>query len=74
MYLEQTFRDKNEKTMVNRITTWSSIRQLPQPTMVGQDNLKVPTLSINNFVNQAEIEGLEDSRVFWVLQIYLQKM
>ena len=38
--------------------------QLPQPTMVGQDELKVPTLSINNFVNQAEIEGLEDSRVF----------
>ena len=38
--------------------------QLPQPTMVGQDDLKVPTLSINNFVNQAEIEGLEDSRVF----------
>ena len=38
--------------------------QLPQPTMAGQDNLKVPTLSINNFVNQAEIEGLEDSRVF----------
>ena len=38
--------------------------QLPQPTMVGQDELKVPTLSINNFVNQAEIEGLEDTRVF----------
>ena len=38
--------------------------QLPQPTMVGQDDLKVPTLSINNFVNQAEIVGLEDSRVF----------
>jgi hypothetical protein len=38
--------------------------QLPTPTMVGQDELKVPTLSINNFVNQAEIEGLEDSRVF----------
>jgi len=38
--------------------------QLPQPTMVGQDDLKVPTLSINNFVNQAEIEGLEDTRVF----------
>ena len=38
--------------------------QLPQPTLVGQDELQVPTLSINNFVNQAEIEGLEDSRVF----------
>lgn len=38
--------------------------QLPQPTIVGQDDLKVPTLSINNFVNQAEIEGLEDTRVF----------
>ena len=38
--------------------------QLPQPTLVGQDDLKVPTLSINNVVNQAEIEGLEDSRVF----------
>ena len=38
--------------------------QLPQPTMVGQDDLKVPTLTINNFVNQAEIEGLEDTRVF----------
>ncbi len=38
--------------------------QLPQPTMAGQDNLKVPTLSINNFVNQAGIAGLEDSRVF----------
>ena len=38
--------------------------QLPQPTMVGQDELQVPTLSINNFVNQAEIEGLEDTRVF----------
>ena len=38
--------------------------QLPQPTMIGQDDLKVPTLSINNFVNQAEIEGLEDTRVF----------
>jgi len=38
--------------------------QLPQPTMVGQDDLKVPTLSINNFVNQAEIQGLEDSRIF----------
>ena len=38
--------------------------QLPKPTMVGQDRLQVPTLSVNNFVNQAEIEGLEDSRVF----------
>ena len=38
--------------------------QLPTPTMVGQDKLQIPTLSINNFVNQAEIEGLEDSRVF----------
>ena len=26
--------------------------QLPQPTLVGQDDLQVPTLSINNFVNQ----------------------
>ena len=32
--------------------------------MIGQDNLKVPTLSINNFVNQAEVQGLEDTRVF----------
>jgi hypothetical protein len=32
--------------------------------MVGQDDLQVPTLTINNFVNQAEVEGLEDSRVF----------
>ena len=38
--------------------------QLPQPTMVGQEKLQVPTLSINNFVNQAEVEGLEDTRVF----------
>jgi len=38
--------------------------QLPQPTLVGQDDLQVPTLTINNFVNQAEIEGLEDTRVF----------
>ena len=38
--------------------------QLPQPTLVGQDDLQVPTLAINNFVNQAEIVGLEDSRVF----------
>ena len=38
--------------------------QMPEPTMIGQDKLQVPTLSINNFVNQAEIEGLEDSRVF----------
>ena len=37
--------------------------QMPQPTMIGQD-FKVPTMSISNFVNQAEIEGLEDSRVF----------
>ena len=48
------------------ITILSSLvfAQLPTPTMVGQDDLKVPTLSINNFVNEAEIEGLEDSRVF----------
>ena len=38
--------------------------QLPQPTLVGQDDLQVPTLTINNFVNQAEIVGLEDTRVF----------
>ena len=39
--------------------------QMPQPTLVGQDELQIPTLSINNFVNQAEIEGLRrDSRVF----------
>ena len=38
--------------------------QMPEPTMVGQEKLQVPTLSINNFVNQAEIEGLEDTRVF----------
>ena len=25
--------------------------QLPQPTIVGQDDLQIPTLSINNFVN-----------------------
>tara|TARA_R100000008_G_C3578069_1_gene166538 strand:+ start:315 stop:827 length:513 start_codon:yes stop_codon:yes gene_type:complete len=38
--------------------------QLPQPTMVGQDRLQIPTLSISKFVNQAEVEGLEDTRVF----------
>jgi hypothetical protein len=38
--------------------------QMPEPTLIGQDKLQFPTLSINNFVNQAEIEGLEDSRVF----------
>ena len=38
--------------------------QMPEPTLIGQDNLQVPTLSISNFVNQAEIQGLEDSRVF----------
>lgn len=38
--------------------------QMPEPTMVGQEKLQFPTLTINNFVNQAEIEGLEDSRVF----------
>ena len=38
--------------------------QMPTPTMVGQDELKIPTLTINNFVNQAEIQGLEDTRVF----------
>ena len=38
--------------------------QLPQPTIVGQDDLQIPTLSISNFVNEAEIVGLEDSRVF----------
>jgi len=37
---------------------------MPEPTMVGQDKLQVPTLSINNFVNEAEVQGLEDSRVF----------
>ena len=29
--------------------------QLPQPTIVGQDDLQIPTLSINNFVNEAEV-------------------
>ena len=38
--------------------------QMPEPTMVGQDELQIPTLTINNFVNQAEIVGLEDTRVF----------
>ena len=33
--------------------------QLPQPTIVGQDDLQIPTLSINNFVNEAEVVGLE---------------
>jgi hypothetical protein len=34
--------------------------QMPQPTLVGQDELQIPTLSINNFVNQAEIELTEN--------------
>jgi len=38
--------------------------QMPEPTMIGQDELKIPTLTINKFVNQAEVEGLEDTRVF----------
>jgi len=38
--------------------------QMPTPTMVGQDELTIPTLRINNFVNQAEVEGLEDTRIF----------
>jgi len=38
--------------------------QMPEPTMVGQDKLQVPTLTINKFVNEAEVQGLEDSRVF----------
>ena len=29
--------------------------QLPQPTLVGQDDLQVPTLSINNFVNNQRL-------------------
>tara|TARA_R100000687_G_C6408111_1_gene145101 strand:+ start:316 stop:834 length:519 start_codon:yes stop_codon:yes gene_type:complete len=38
--------------------------QMPEPTMVGQDKLQVPTLSISKFVNEAEVQGLEDTRVF----------
>ena len=38
--------------------------QMPEPTMVGQDKLQVPTLTINKFVNEAEVQGLEDTRVF----------
>ena len=38
--------------------------QLPEPTMIGQDKLQVPTLTISKFVNEAEVQGLEDTRVF----------
>ena len=50
--------------MVSRITIRSSIpAQLPEPTMVGQDKLQVPTLSVNNFVNQ-ELKDLKIHEFF----------
>ena len=54
---EITKQEQRDKRVVSNL-----VGQMPQPTMV--DELKVPTMSISNFVNQAEIEGLEDSRVF----------
>jgi len=63
--LELTFKEIKMKKLWSIAILLSVVfAQLPQPTLVGQDDLQVPTLSINNFVNQAEIVGLEDSRVF----------
>ena len=49
--------------MVNRITNWISVKQ-SEPTMVGQDKLQVPTLSINKFVNRKKLKDLKIHRVF----------
>ena len=63
--MEQTFKEIKMKKLWSIAILLSVVfAQLPQPTLVGQDDLQVPTLAINNFVNQAEIVGLEDSRVF----------
>jgi len=63
--LELTFKEIKMKKLWSIAILLSVVfAQLPQPTLVGQDDLQVPTLAINNFVNQAEIVGLEDSRVF----------
>jgi len=62
--LELTFKEIKMKKLWSIAILLSVVfAQLPQPTLVGQDDLQVPTLAINNFVNQAEIVGLEDSRV-----------
>ena len=63
--MELTFKEIKMKKLWSIAILLSVVfAQLPQPTLVGQDDLQVPTLAINNFVNQAEIVGLEDSRVF----------
>tara|TARA_R100000541_G_scaffold46802_1_gene53921 strand:+ start:272 stop:814 length:543 start_codon:yes stop_codon:yes gene_type:complete len=63
--LELIFKEKKMKKLWSVILLIGLVNaQMPQPTLVGQDELQIPTLSINNFVNQAEIEGLEDTRVF----------
>ena len=65
LYLELIFKEiKMKKLWLIVLLIGLVNAQMPTPTMVGQDELKIPTLTINNFVNQAEIQGLEDTRVF----------
>ena len=71
-YLELTFNEKKMKKILKGILLISGLMSqgLPEPAMVGEGNLKRPTLKISEFVKVSENVSVQDDRLtFGVRQL-----
>ena len=71
-YLELTFKEKKMKKILMGFLLISGLMSqgLPEPAMVGEGNLKRPTLKISEFVKVSENVSVQDDRLpFGVRQL-----
>lgn len=74
-YLELTFKEKKMKKFLIGFLLISGLMSqgLPEPSIVGEGNLKRPTLRISEFVSVSEKVVVEDERITFGIRQLLQE-
>ena len=74
-YLELTFKEKKMKKFLIGFLLISGLMSqgLPEPSIVGEGNLKRPTLRISEFVSVSDKVVVEDERITFGIRQLLQE-
>ena len=74
-YLELTFKEKKMKKFLIGFLLISGLMSqgLPEPAIIGEGNLKRPTLRISEFVNVSDKVVVEDERITFGIRQLLQE-
>ena len=74
-YLELTFKEKKMKKFLIGFLLISGLMSqgLPEPSIIGEGNLKRPTLRISEFVNVSDKVVVEDERITFGIRQLLQE-